>query len=180
MKINFKIESYLFALGSSISVAGLAKIVNASLAETRTAVEQLVAEYQDRGIVIVYDGNEVTMGTHPDTYSFLSDLRKQELSGPLSRGALETLVIILYHPDITKPDIDYLRGVNSQFMLRNLLVRGLIQKINNTDDKRIPKYTVTIDTLKLLGITDVHDLPEYDMFMTRMQGVLDENSSVSE
>jgi segregation and condensation protein B len=112
------------------------------------------------------------MGTVPAVGEIIADLKKTELSVALSRGALETLVIILYHTHISKSEIDYIRGVNSQFMLRNLLLRGLIEKTESETDKRISVYRVTIETLQWLGITQPTQLPDYAEFHNEMEQAL--------
>ena len=79
----------------------------------------------------------------------------------LGKAGLETLSIILYRGPATRRDIDYIRGVNSQFILRNLLIRGLVEKIQNPDDQRTFFYKPTFQLLSYLGIGKLEDLPEY-------------------
>jgi segregation and condensation protein B len=74
---------------------------------------------------------------------------------------METLSTILYYGPISRRDIDYIRGVNSTFIIRNLLVRGLIEKAENDKDQRIFMYKPTFDLLAFLGITKIEDLPDY-------------------
>ena len=75
---------------------------------------------------------------------------------------METLSIILYQGPISRSDIDYIRGVNSQFILRNLLIRGLIERIDNPNDARSFLYKVSINLLANLGINKIEELPEYE------------------
>ncbi len=118
MKLTHKIESYLFALGGTATIAQMATLFNVSRDAIHTAVGDLIEIYQDRGIHIMRSGDDVTMGTMPAASEFLANLRREELSGPLSRGAMETLSIILYHQGITKPEIDYLRSGDCTFQRR--------------------------------------------------------------
>ena len=80
----------------------------------------------------------------------------------LGKAALETLTIILYRAPVSKGELDYIRGVNSSFILRNLLVRGLVERSINPNDKRSFVYRPTFDLLSHLGIAKIEDLPEYE------------------
>lgn len=164
MTLPQKIESYLFYTGEAVSTKKLASIFTCSELEIDEALRELDEVLSNRGIMLVRNGNESMLVTHPDMSEIIQNMRKEELSDPLSKGALETLTIILYKNGATKPEIDFIRGVNSGFMLRNLLVRGLIEKIPNELDKRVTNYRATFETLHHLGIKNVSDLPEFITF----------------
>jgi segregation and condensation protein B len=68
---------------------------------------------------------------------------------------------VLYKGPITRAEIDYIRGVNSNFILRNLQVRGLVEKIDNPADQRSYLYKPTFQLLEFMGVTRLEDLPEY-------------------
>ena len=179
MNLAQKIESYLFVSGSRMSTSQLAHVFSVSTSEIQEALEQLTAMLDGHGIMLVNDGDEYTLGTLPTSDDWFADIRKKELSTPLSKGAHETLAIILYQGSATKPEIDYIRGVNSQFMLRNLLIRGLIEKFSEVTDKRITRYRPSIDTLKKLGITDINQLPNYNDYVSSINQLLDTSSQVN-
>jgi segregation and condensation protein B len=88
----------------------------------------------------------------------------------LGKAGLETLAIILYQGPISRADIDYIRGVNSQFIVRNLLIRGLIERVDNPTDARSFLYKTTLDLLSHLGISKIQDLPEYDQVRRDIDG----------
>ncbi len=167
-----KIQGYLFALGETTTVNELARILAVKKSDIITALDELEVQMTGHAITIVRYDDTVIMGTVPAVGEIIADLKKTELSVALSRGALETLVIILYHTHISKSEIDYIRGVNSQFMLRNLLLRGLIEKTESETDKRISVYRVTIETLQWLGITHPTQLPDYAEFHNEMEQAL--------
>jgi segregation and condensation protein B len=77
-------------------------------------------------------------------------------------AGLETLSIVLYLGPVSRSEIDYIRGVNSNFILRNLLMRGLVERIEHETDKRSLKYRPTFELLSFLGIGSVEELPEYE------------------
>lgn len=164
MNLNQKIESYLFYTGESVAIKRLAKIFEVGEHDVRNAVQELKDALQNRGVVLMEQDGEVMLATHPEMSDMIMSLKKQELSDPLSKGALETLALILYKDGATKPEIDFIRGVNSGFMLRNLLIRGLIEKTENPLDKRVAKYRATFEALQFLGITSIHELPQFNHF----------------
>jgi segregation and condensation protein B len=164
MNLTQKIESYLFYTGEPVTIKKLAQLFNVSSGETMDAVRMLDENLAGHGIMVIHNQDTVQLVTHPESSEMIQEMKKQELSDPLSKSALETLAIILYKDGAMKPEIDFIRGVNSGFMLRNLLVRGLIEKIENPDDKRITKYRVTNDTFRLLGIARIDDLPDFALF----------------
>jgi segregation and condensation protein B len=176
MNLAQKIESYLFVSGSRMSTTQLAHVFSVSTHEIQEALQELTTMFDGHGIMLVRDGDEYTLGTLPTSDEWFADIRKKELSTPLSKGAHETLAIILYQGSATKPEIDYIRGVNSQFMLRNLLIRGLIEKFSDSTDKRITRYRPSIDTFKKLGITASNQLPNHDEYVTSINQLLDASS----
>ncbi len=68
----------------------------------------------------------------------------------------------MYRGPVARAEIDYVRGVNCSFILRNLQIRGLVEKIKNPKNSRAYVYQVTPDLLKHLGITSVSELPKYN------------------
>lgn len=169
MNLTQKIESYLFYTGESLAIKKLAKVFDVSEQEIEEALRVLKEQLDGHGIMLMRNEDEVLLVTHPEMSDLIHTIKKEELSDPLSKSALETLTIILYKNGTTKPDIDFIRGVNSGFMLRNLLIRGLIEKIPNPDDHRVTKYRATFDTMKYLGISDVSELPHFETFAQEIE-----------
>jgi len=77
---------------------------------------------------------------------------------------LETLSVIAYNGPIARSTVDYLRGVNSGYIMRNLLVRGLINRRPDPERPYIFLYDVSFDFLKHLGLSKKEELPEYDKY----------------
>ena len=171
-----QLESILFTHGDPVSVSELCRIMHITKEELETAIEALRDMCQGHGIVLLRDVDTVTLATHPDATALLDAYRKEELSTELSKASLETLAIILYKDTVTRGEIDFIRGVNSQFILRNLVVRGLIERIPDPSDSRRLAYKPTLDVLRFLGVTDTQSLPEYAVYMERLQEALKTNS----
>lgn len=161
MELSKSISAILFYRAEPISVGGLAKLLKHTEGEVRDALTALEGVLGSTGIRLIQNGEEVTLGTAPEASALIEAITKEELSKDLSRASLETLAIVLYKGPITRSEIDYIRGVNSTFILRNLLVRGLVEKIDNPEDQRSFLYKSTFQSLEYMGVTKSEELPEY-------------------
>ncbi|MEK7208876.1 MAG: SMC-Scp complex subunit ScpB [Patescibacteria group bacterium] len=157
-----QLEALLFWQASPQSVKQLATALSVSEEEVRSSLTRLEQTLAGRGLRLVAKDNEFTLGTAPEFGELFERLAKDELKADLGRAGLETLTIILYRGPIAKSGIDYLRGVNSGFTLRQLLIRGLIEKIPNPQSARSSLYRSTFDLMSLLGLTQLSELPEFE------------------
>ena len=170
------IEAILFIHGESLSISRLAKLAKKSESEVSEALEELGKKLGDRGLRLIKKENEVMLSTAPETSSFVEELVKEEFSGKLTRATLETLAIVAYHGPLSRPDIDFIRGVNSSFTLRNLLVSGLVEREINLKDKRTFMYSPSMKFLQYLGISRLDNLPEYTEFRNTLAEFLKQNN----
>jgi segregation and condensation protein B len=160
--LDAQIESILFFKASPMSFKDLSNILGVSISDIETAIETLDKKLVDRGISLVMKDNSVTMGTDPEMSEVIDTMRKEDLEKDLGKSGMETLTIILYRSPITRTQIDYIRGVNSTFTLRTLLIRGLVERVINPEDQRSYQYRPTLELLKHLGIQKQADMPEYE------------------
>jgi len=158
------IESILFARGEEISLSQLAKIIEIKKEEILPIVEELVAQYREekRGFSIVKNGDNIQMTTNPQNAEFVEKTIKKNLQESMSRTALEVLAIVAYRGPVSRADIEAIRGVNSSFTLRNLLMRGLIVKATNENDQRGYLYNISTEFIKKMGMEKIADLPNYE------------------
>ena len=161
MELEKKIEAILFWKGEPISIKKLAEILKVKEEEIKNAIFNLKRSLEDRGIVLLETGHEVTLGTAPEYSSLIENLQKEELNKELSKASLETLSIVLYKNGATRAEIDYIRGVNSTFTLRALAVRGLVERILDPKDARRYLYRPSFDLLSYMGIKSIEELPDY-------------------
>lgn len=168
------IEAILFYFGEAQSIKKLAGILTISAEEVEQGITELSQSLNGRGVILIREGDTVMLATSKDSSQIIESLQKEELNKELSRATLETLSVILYKTDCTRADIDYIRGVNSSFILRNLLIRGLISKETHPDDSRKYIYTPTIELMAFMGVEQISQLPEYeayhDMLNKRVMG----------
>ncbi len=180
MNLSQKIESYLFFKGEPVSLKDLAKTFKVEAEEISEALAELKLSLGGRGIVLMNDDEKVSLGTHPEMSEFFKEIRKEELSKDLSKASLETLSIILYKKDVARADIDYIRGVNSSFILRNLSVRGLIEKEVHKDDSRKYVYKPSLDLLAFLGVTNREELPRFSEVEVKLTEKMEMSGESSE
>ena len=155
------LEALLFVKTEPISKKKIAEILKAEETEVDEAVAALKEKLSGRGIRLVQIGDSVVLGTAPEASETIESLFKEELERDLGRAGLETISIILYKAPVPKSEIDFIRGVNSQFILRNLLIRGLVERIPSSSG-RGGAYRPTLDLLRYLGVTKVEELPDYE------------------
>lgn len=161
MTLDAYIESILFFKAEALSIKKLAEILNAKEGMIEDALVVLQERLRGRGVVLLRKEDKVMLGSSPEAGVLIEKMIKDELSKDLGKAGLETLAIVLYRGPVTRSMIDYIRGVNSTFILRNLLVRGLVEKIPNPDDQRSLLYRPTFELLAHLGVAKIEDLPEY-------------------
>ena len=156
-----KLEAVLFWKGEPVSMKKLAQIFEKKEEEILASLKNLETNLTNRGIVLIFKDDEVTLGTSKDTSELIEKLTKEELVRDLGRAGLETLSIIIYQGPISRSEIDYIRGVQSSFIIRNLMIRGLIEKVPNPKDQRVFLYKPTFEMLSFMGITKMEDMPNY-------------------
>lgn len=161
MKVGAQIEAILFYKARPVSVSFLAQTIGVSVDQITTGLHELGKSLVDRGLILQYHGDEVQLVTAPSASELIERMTSDEVTGDLGKASLETLTIVLYYGPVTRSQIDYIRGVNSTYSLRILLVRGLVERIDNPTDKRAHLYRATFDTLQLLGVARVTELPDY-------------------
>lgn len=171
---SVELEAILFWKGEPQSIKKLATSLAKTEEEIKAGLEILKEKVQNRGVELLYKlaspnqqgGNdEVMLGTSPKVSAIIERLTKEELVKDLGKAGLETISIIAYRGPISRAEIDYIRGVQSNFILRNLQIRGLVEKVTNPKDARSFLYQPTFELLQFLGISKISDLPEYEKVM---------------
>ncbi len=162
-ELTAKIEAVLFLSTKPIGLRRLGEIIGVKESDIRTALEELmsVRNVAESGIHVLLQDNQVQLVTNPALGDVLAKLSKEEIESELTRPQLETLTIIAYRGPITKPEVEQIRGVNCALILRNLLMRGLIDE--REDANRLQNvYLVTTDFLRYLGLHSIEELPDYE------------------
>lgn len=160
--LRSKIESLLFISAKPMTAAALADILKAGRKEIIESADELLDDYKNKlgGVRIIKDGVKYQMVSAPENGKVVQEFIKDETSGELSRPSLEALTIIAYRGPVSKIDLDRIRGVNCALILRNLLIRGLIEA-KFERKKNETYYGATFDFIRFLGLSEVKDLPDY-------------------
>lgn len=177
MQTTSIIEALLFTHGQAMELKELERLLERPSEEIRNAVNQLIEEYQNRGLVLVEKDGAVEIGSHPDAHAYVEKLIKREFSEELSRSGLETLAIVAYKGPLSRPEIDYIRGVNSSFTLRNLLMRGLIERTPHPHDARSYQYRISFQFLQHFGLSKFEELPEYESLRKEVIEIAEEKNA---
>ena len=167
MEENRKLKSCLEALLLvSSKPTSIAKLAELSLAKPSVVAECLNAlqqEYieQGRGFILLLNNNQAQLVSSPEQSEVVKGYLKDDITGELSEPSLETLTIIAYRQPVSKGEMEQIRGVNCSLILRNLMIRGLIEA-DYDKAKGLTMYSVTTDFLKYLGVGSVSELPNFE------------------
>lgn len=126
------------------------------------AIGKLGSNLEGRGISIVQIEDSYTLRTEASVGGLIKKLQTEELDKDLGKATTETLSLIIYKGPIRRSEIDNIRGVNSSYILRNLMVRGLVEREIDPKNSRINIYKPSFDLLSHLGVTSIDKLPNYE------------------
>ncbi len=158
-----QVESILYAAGEPASISAIAEALETSTQDIELALEALSRQCQTRGVRVQRHGNEAQLVTAPETAEHIQRFLGLEAINRLSAAALETLAIIAYKQPITKPQIEMIRGVNCDGVMKTLELHNLIRELGRTETVGHPmRYGVSFEFLQHFGLRDVHELPPVD------------------
>ena len=168
--IKSKIESILFVSGKGMTVKDLSKWTK----EKKEDVEQVLSDMlnleteQARGIILLENNGKYKLASNPENAEIIQKLIRDERTGELTPASLETLTVVAYRGPISQLELEQVRGVSCTMILRNLLIKGLIEKAPSKFLKTVDGntrnllYQISFDFLEYLGISSVKDLPNYN------------------
>ncbi|MFW5853070.1 MAG: SMC-Scp complex subunit ScpB [Patescibacteria group bacterium] len=169
MNLGQKIEALLFYKAEPLKKNKIIEWLQTDFQSLTEAVSELKVLLNNRGLILIETDDSLALGTRPELAELLAEIDKKELESNLGPAGLEVLAIVLYQGPITRAGIDYIRGVNSSSTLRQLTMRGLLEKNKNINgDNKTLVYKPTIDLLTKLGISNLNDLPDYQTIKTKM------------
>lgn len=158
------IEGLLFVAPEPVAINHLAAVTHCKVRQVELSLKQLKEDCQTRGVRLQRHGNRVQLVTAPHLTTYIEQFLGLSTSTKLSTSALETLAIIAYRQPITRPEIDAIRGVNSDSVLRTLLSKGLIEQVGRLETVGHPAlFGTTFEFLRHLGIEDLTDLPTLEI-----------------
>ena len=159
-------EALLFASETPVEADRIQEVLRLdSAGEARELVRELMSRLDARGssLQVIEVGGGYRLVTRPEVAPWLMKLARSRTRSRLSRSALETLAIVAYRQPVSRPDIDAVRGVNSEAVLDNLLDRRMIRIAGRKDSPGRPfLYETTRDFLVAFGLRDLADLPKVE------------------
>jgi len=163
------LESLLFVATKPLKAENLAIFLEIDAEPIKAALEELKKDRLENGIILLESNGEYQLATNAANSTFVKNFLNAELREKLTDASVEVLAIIAYRQPISKSEIEAVRGVNSQYSIRSLLMRGLVEKISNPLDGRSFLYQTTTDFLQQMGLTSVKDLPEFEKLVSQIK-----------
>jgi segregation and condensation protein B len=164
MKLKASLEAVLFVAPVAVTLSQLATALDITEREVEKVLSQLEDDYQDRGLRIQRHAGRIQLTTAPETGEAVERFLGLEISTYLSQAALEALSIVAYEQPVTRPQVDSIRGVNSDGVMKSLLHKGLIQDIGRADGPGRPiLYATTPEFLQQFGLNSLQEMPPLEM-----------------
>ena len=155
-----KIEAMLFVSAEPVPVTQLATALDVTASVVERGLKELDDSIKTRGLRLQRNAGRVQLTTAPEVAQLVELFLGLEAITHLSRAALETLAIIAYQQPCTRPQVDSIRGVNSDAMLKSLLSKGLVEESGRTDGPGRPiLYSTTPEFLQHFGLDTINELP---------------------
>ena len=172
------IEAMLFASGRPVKISEMMSALELARKDVEILLSQMRLEYDEkRGIEIIKINDTYQMCTKKELYEYVYPLIDNRAKPNLSNAALETLAIIAYNPNITRAEIESVRGVNSDGTMYKLLEYGLIKESGKADAPGRPMmYKVTDEFLKVFGYSSLDELPD----LPKVEEKINEQISIDE
>ena len=164
ISLNAQIEALLFVAPSAVSISQLATALGVTNRAVENSLEELEQSYQKRGLRLQRHSGRIQMTSAPEAAEAIETFLGLEATSRLSSAALEALAIIAYQQPVTRPQVDAIRGVNSDGVMKNLLHKGLIQEVGRAEGPGRPiMYSTTPEFLGYFGLTSLEELPPLNL-----------------
>jgi len=170
-----KLEALLFLYGEPVKISKLAGTLGISSSELNSVLGELSKELDDnnRGLGITSLDNRVQLVTKPSLNQLLSKITQEELGSELTSASMEAVAIVAYLGPCRRSLVEHIRGVNSSFILRSLLVRGLVDRKSDPERANAYVYQITFDFLRHMGVGKIEELPEYEKYRELVSAFMD-------
>jgi segregation and condensation protein B len=179
--LKARVEAILFVAAGPVPTSRLASSLDVTPGKIERALDELREQYERTGLRIQVHHSGVQLTTSPEVTDAVERFLESERTTTLSRAALETLAIIAYQQPTTRPQIDAIRGVNSESSVHTLLRHGLIADVGRSDSPGRPiLYETTPDFLGYFGVSSLDDLPPLPIEEAPPAGLEEEGAAVDE
>jgi len=176
MKLAHLIEGLLFVVGEAgASLNQLTQTLEVSETVVLTAIDELNQSYinDNRSLRLVQYGGLYKILTHVDLNPLVRRMLSLQKTRTLSQSALETLAIVAYKQPVTRVEIEEIRGVNCDLILRKLQALDLIKEAGRTDSPGRPiLYEITEEFLDVFQLMSLKELPELEKLNVQLSNQL--------
>ena len=160
LPLSVKLEAILFVAAEPVTPGQLASALDVASSVIERGLNELDASLSDRGLRLQRHAGRVQLTTAPELAELIERFLGLEATSRLSRAALETLAIVAYQQPVTRPQIDSIRGVNSDSMIKSLLNKGLVLESGRADGPGRPiLYSTTPEFLQHFGLNSILEMP---------------------
>jgi segregation and condensation protein B len=162
-----QLEALLFFYGEPVSfkkIGGALKVREKKVGELVGELQKQLQDDAGRGLHLLVRDETVQITTKPVLGDMFKELAGRELAEELTPAALETLSLVAYLGPLSRPEVDYVRGVNSSFTMRSLMMRGLLDRRKGSRKGILYEYVVSSDFLRHVGFDTTDALPEYEKY----------------
>lgn len=164
LSLEARIEALLFVAPGLVAVNQLAVALEVPPKQVEAALPAVEEGFAARGIRLQRYRGELRLISAPEAAPLVERFLHLEASTRLSAAALECLAIVAYQQPITRPQIDSVRGVNSDSSIRSLLTHGLVEEAGRADGPGRPiLYSTTSEFLQHFGLSKIEDLPKLNL-----------------
>ena len=180
ISLNAQVEALLFVAPGAVSINQIATALGTTNRTIEVALSELEQEFAMRGIRLQRHGGRIQMTSAPEAAEAIETFLGLEATSRLSSAALEALAIIAYQQPVTRPQVDSIRGVNSDGVMKNLLHKGLIQEVGRAEGPGRPiLYSTTPEFLGHFGLTSLEELPPLNLEeLTQPKTETEENNNL--
>ena len=181
MNISAAIEALLFVHGEPMKVSRLVTMLGVSIEEVNTGLASLSESLNSsgRGLSLMVSDGKAMLVTKPELGELVKTLTSEELDSELTPASLETMSLIAYLGPVSRAEIEFIRGVNSSFILRNLMVRGLVSKDADKERSGNFVYRPTFDFLRHVGAGNQEELPEFAKYRDLIRNISKQNENIT-
>ncbi len=177
--LSAQLEALLYVAGKPQKIKDLAGILGCGEDQVLKGFEALKERLVGTGLVLIEEDGLYALGTHPDYSDVVEKMYTKDTHEELSKAAAETLAVILYYPEPTKADIEFIRGVNATYSLRSLYMRGLIYSTQKSG-VRGSIYRPTIECLQYYGAASISELPLYTETRAAIEKIIQQHTNNKE
>jgi segregation and condensation protein B len=175
LSLEARIEALLFVAPGAVTIAQLAAAIEVPVADVEQGLANLRARYESRpaesGLRLQRHQGRVQLTSTPQAAPVIERFLGLESTSRLTRAALEALAIIAYQQPVTRPQVDAIRGVNSDGVLKNLLSKGLVQEVGRAEAPGRPiLYGTTPEFLQYFGLNALDEMPALQLENRQSEG----------